>query len=464
MSNENRNESGLPAARDAEMGLICSVVLKPEAADDFADLPPEAFHHEDLREMWNALRQMSAEGKPIDLITLTQWLADNDRLDMAGGIAGVTDAATFVPTPEARAGYATILRDKWLRREAIFLANEVTGLARKEAQTTDELLAEVELRMMGLREKAGSQRQNPVRHVREAVVEAVEHIDKVYRSRGSTVGLETGVHDLDRMTGGLRGSQMVIVAGRPSHGKSSLGMQFALHAAVEKQVPTLVFSVEMPSEQLMVRALCSYAEINLGRVRDGFFSKKDMDNLNAQMERLHAAPLFIDATPGLTSAQFRSRARAAHAAHGIGLIIVDYLQIMRGSSKRAKENRQMEVAEISMTLKMVANELNIPVVAMAQLNRDAEEYGLPKLSHLRDSGSIEQDADMVLLIHRLDKKRGKKKDGDDEDKPDHNCLLMLEKQRNGPTGHIKLQFDSAYTHFRNVTAKRYSNNEDERQH
>jgi replicative DNA helicase len=240
-------------------------------------------------------------------------------------------------------------------------------------------------------------------------------------------------------------------------------MQFALHAVKELAVPTLVFSVEMPGRELMVRAICSEAGVNLQRLRDGFFDQRTLANVAHIAGGLVKSPLFIDETPGLTVAQFRARARRAKAAHKIGLIVVDYLQFMHGSGDAARQSRALEVSEISKAIKTVAKELDIPIVALAQLNRDADgDHTKPKLSNLRESGSIEQDADTVLLIHRLDK--NKKRGADEDAEPmDHNTLLILAKQRNGPTPEIKLNFIGEHTVFRNVTEKQYSNNMNQRQ-
>ena len=210
----------------------------------------------------------------------------------------------------------------------------------------------------------------------------------------------------------------------------------------------------------MVRAICSEAGVDLQRVRDGFFKSQDLNTVSSAATRLTKAPLYLDDTPGLTVAQFRSRARRAKTAHGLGLIVVDYLQFMHGSSKRANESRALEVSEISKAIKTVAKELNLPIIALAQLNRDADEGSKPKLSNLRESGSIEQDADTVLLIHRLDKNQ---KRGEDEEPMEHNTLLIVAKQRNGPTPEIKLNFVGQQTTFHNVTEKAYSNNQSERQ-
>ena len=333
--------------------------------------------------------------------------------------------------------------------------------AHDHALTTDDAQERCEQILYSLRDH--TTRENPVAPCREAVVAAVEHIEAVYHSRGKTIGLATGIHDLDRSTGGFLGGQMIIVAARPACGKSAMGMQFALHAVKECQVPTLVFSVEIPGRELMTRAICSEAGINLQRIRDGFFNERQLANVSQIAGTLIKSKLFIDETPGLTVAQFRARARRAKASHKIGLIVVDYLQFMSGSSGAAKQSRALEVSEISKAIKTTAKELDIPIIALAQLNRDADgDHTKPKLSNLRESGSIEQDADTVLLIHRLDK--NKKRAADDEEAPpDHNTLLILAKQRNGPTPEIKLNFVGEHTRFENVTEKQYSNNPNQRQ-
>ena len=462
---ENTNTSrvaGLPAAEDAEKGLVASMLMMPACIDEFAELPGEAFYSEQLAVIVEALREMRGARVPIDIISVSEWLDARHLLEQVGGGAVMADLLTFVPTAANRSYYADVVREMWQRRRVILAAAQMSGLARDRAKPIEELMAEVDAlaRQLVKEQPTG---QGTIRHCGKIAMDALDHMEKVHAARGRTVGIATGIHDWDRMTGGLMGGELIVIAGRPSHGKSALGMQVAIEAAKVGRIPTMVFSVEMPSLQLMVRALCSQTQVNLQRVRDGYFSKNQVSLLIAKVQEFQEAPLYLDDSAGLTSAQLRARAMEAYHRYGCRLIVVDYLQFMKGSTKRAKESKQLEVAEISGTMKEIAKELNVPVIALAQLNRDAEEYAQPKLSHLRDSGSIEQDADQVLLIHRLDKSKTNKKRDEDEQERDHNTLLLLEKQRNGPTGPIKLMFDADYTLFRNVTAKIYSNSEEERQ-
>ncbi len=456
MQNDVSN-ARLPEADISEKAVIGAALQDGAMADLVLEmLLPEQVKWEHNRVILETIQRMRESAMPVDMVLVTQELSKAGRLEEIGGAAYVTELASELCSVANWRYYAAEVIDAWKRRQMLSAALEMAQAAREPALAVEEAQERCEQRLFALRENIG--RETSVEHCKHAVIRAVTHIETVYRSRGKTVGLATGIYDLDRSTGGFLGGQMIVIAARPACGKSALGMQMALHAAMESNVPTLVFSVEMPSVELMVRSICKEAQINLQRVRDGFFGEAGMSNVSAHAMRISRAPLYLDDTPGLTVAQFRSRARRAKMRHDIGLIVVDYLQFMHGSSKRAGESRALEVSEISKAIKTTAKELNIPVIALAQLNRDADEQSKPKLSNLRESGSIEQDADTVLLIHRLDK--NKKKDDVPED---HNTLLILAKQRNGPTPEIKLNFIGEHTVFQNVTAKQYSNNEEEHQ-
>lgn len=454
----------LPQAIEAERALISSLMQQPKFIDEFADMPGDVFHHAPHGVMWEALQQMNGATVPIDLVTVTQWMADRQVLDKAGGAAGLADVWMTVPTGANRKHYAEIVREKWTRRRVIVAAHEISAQAREETLSAEELLGIAEKTVLDLRGTTAGQAEDPVQHCGHAVIKAAEHIEELHKARGRVLGLPTGFVDWDRMTNGLKGGEMVIVAGRPSQGKSVIGLDVAMHAALTAGVPTLFFSIEMPAWQLMCRAVMARAKVDISGLRTGFFGKHDMARMSGAINEIAAAKLYIDETPGLSAAQFRARSRAAKAKYGLGLIVVDYLQFMQGSDKRSKDNRQMEVSEISRTIKNTAKELNIPIIALAQLNRDSDDpNGMrrPKLSQLRESGSLEQDADQVLLIHRLDKVKSKEADAEEED---HNTILIMAKQRNGPVGEIKLNFLKQFTTFEGVTAKLYSNNENERQH
>lgn len=461
----------LPHSEPSERGILSAALSSGTVADEILEqVTPEQFHHPAHRETFATIAAMRAEGRPVDLITLTDECRKLGTLEKIGGEFFLTDLATAYASVGNWREYATAVSDCWKRRELRAAAIAMVEAASDYGSPVEDTQEACERILYGLRENTTS--TNPVVHCRDHVVAAVEHIEKVYASRGETIGLSTGIVDLDRSTGGFLGGQMVVIAARPACGKSALGMQFALHAVQEKSVPTLVFSVEMPGREIMLRALCSQADINLQRIRDGFFNQHKLAQVSNIASHLIRTKLFIDETPGLTVAQFRSRARRAKAQHKIGLIVVDYLQFMHGSTATAKMSRALEVSEISKAIKQTAKELDIPIIALAQLNRDAEGDNVkPKLSNLRESGSIEQDADVVLLIHRIDKnkKPARPKPADDEDddtlppEPDHNTLLILAKQRNGPTPEIKLRFIGERTVFENVTEKQYSNNPNHRQ-
>jgi replicative DNA helicase len=452
-------KSSLPENLLAERAVLGAALTDGRMADAVLEVvsPDQLTHpaHQGILACISAMRQAA---RPVDLILVTTELEKLGHLEECGGHHGLTDLISAHDVTSNWRYYAAEVLDIWRRRAMRSAALAMAEAANDPALTTDDAMERCEQALYSLREQ--STRENPVAHCKTAVLAAVDHIEKVYANKGKAVGLATGIHDLDRSTGGLQGGQMIVIAARPACGKSALGMQFALHAAMESAVPTLVFSVEMPSTELMVRAICSEAGVDLQRVRDGFLGTSQLAGVGAAAGRVAQAKLYLDDTPGLTVAQFRSRARRAKTQHGLGLIVVDYLQFMHGSSKRAGESRALEVSEISKAIKTTAKELNIPIIALAQLNRDADEGSKPKLSNLRESGSIEQDADTVLLIHRLDK--NKKRDADEEPM-DHNTLLILAKQRNGPTPEIKLNFIGQHTVFRNVTEKQYSNNQNERQ-
>ena len=465
----NRDRLGVPQSEDAEKGLLGSMLLRPTLIDDYADLPADALMHPARVRIFEMLKEMSAKNAPVDQITVTQRLADAGWLDEVGGAFAITELYTFIPSPSMHRDYARIVREKWLRRRIKKLAQALETLSDEEAEDEEDLISQSEGLVLALRMQTQLSQAEAVQHCAPAAMAAVDHIEDVYNHRGQVVGVATGIHDWDRQTGGLQGGDMIVIGARPSHGKTALGMGVAEHNAVVCGKPTLVFSVEMPAKQLMLRLILGDSKVNLQRVRDGFLEKKDLPNIGRSLTKISGAPLYIDDTPGLSVAQFRSRSRMAKMRYKIELIVVDYLQIMRGTSKRAQENRQIEISEISAGIKAVAKELNVPVIALAQLGRGAEEHaGPPRLSDLRESGSIEQDADQVLLVHRLDKAKRRKGEDDaevlrDENGNEYNALLCLEKQRNGPTKEIKTRFVKEYTRFENVTEALYSNNQEKRQ-
>jgi replicative DNA helicase len=448
-------KTGIPWNHDAERGVLCSAMLQPEVMEELTDLTEAHFYHPEHMAVWSCLKQRAIDRKPIDLISVSDAMQNVPTFKENPSL--LAEIATFICTAANISAYADILRDKGMRRAILRTANETARLAMESDAEPHILLNEAEGKWLALR--AGTKAETSIKPIQSFVMEALDGIEATYKNRGGCVGIATGTVDFDRMTGGLRGAQLVIVAGRPGMGKSALSVQWATRMA-EASVPVAIFSLEMTGVDLAARMVCSEMPLDLGAVRNGFMSKEDMRKMPTAATKIGGLPLWIDETPSLNIFDFRGRARRAVVKHGVKCIVVDYLQLMTSSSRRAKENRAHEVAEISMALKATAKELNIPIIAAAQLGRNAEERARPKLADLRESGQIEQDADVVVMLHRPNK--GKvNEDGTSGDNGE--VELIVAKQRNGPVGTVNLKFESEYTRFANVTEKMFSNNKEKRQ-
>jgi replicative DNA helicase len=393
------------------------------------------------------------DNKPIDLISLTQLLEDRHLLEEVGGAAAVTDLFTFVPTASNAAYYLEILREKYLLREIIGACTEYGARAYEEQGDVQILLDEVEQKVLAI----GDDRfRAKVPEMKDLAMAALDSIEKLFQNRGALTGLPTGFRGIDAMTNGMHAGEMIVIAARPSMGKTALAMNIAEHVAIEAGKPVAVYSLEMSTQQLMQRLLCSYARVDLKKIRDGFIGKHDMTNLIQATTRLSESKMFIDDTPGLSILELRARARRLKDRHDICLIVVDYLQLLRSPSRRGLDNRQVEVAEISSGIKALAKELSIPIVVLAQLNRNPEartgdSKGKPRLSDLRESGSIEQDADLVGLLWREEYYA----DDDVEKKEiEGKAELVIAKQRNGPVGGVPLTFLKSITRFEDRASDR----------
>jgi replicative DNA helicase len=444
-------------SQQAEAALISSVINGgPSALDAAIELVHDDWFFAPVNvTAWQILKQMVARRQPVDLLTFTEAFRQSGELQKIEGGPGYITSEYTQPTAGAStvAHWAEQLRDYWRRREIHRIGLDLMLEARNFQKTTDDILDTSEKSLLDLRLES---KQTGLIHCATAVDAAAQRIELAHKKRGKPIGIATGFTDLDRMTGGLKNGQLIIIAARPSMGKSAFATNIAEAACLENGTPTALFSLEMTGEELMERVLCTQTGIKLQRVRDGFMSKDEMRKLGDKVGQISEAPLYLDETPALSIAAFRARARRAVAKHGVRLLIIDYLQLMKGSTKRAQQDRRLEIDEISSGLKATAKELGVPVIALSQLNRDAEERAEPKLSHLRESGSIEQDADIVALLHRPERVSHK-----EEDKG--KAVLILAKQRNGPVGRIELYFDAEITRFKNTTGKLYSNNREERQ-
>src|SRR5947209_15317544 len=434
-----------PHSVEAEQGVLGSMLLSPRQAigECVEKINEEYFYVTSHQTIYNALVELWNANQAIDLITFTQFLRDRNLLESVGGAAFVTSLFTFVPTAANLAYYLEIVRDKHILRQIIVAATESVRRAYEEQDEVNNLLDEVEQKIFAVGE---DRFKGQILTMKDQVMEAIEAIEKLYERKGGITGISSGFVEFDRMTSGLHPSEMIVIAARPSMGKTALAMNIAEHVAINEKLPVGVFSLEMSSQQLVQRLLCSRARVNLQKVRDGFLSERDFPSLTAAASKLAEAKIFIDDSASLSILELRAKARRLKAQQDVQLLIVDYLQLLRSTSRRAQDNRQLEISEISAGLKGLAKELKIPVIVVAQLNRQPEQRsgGKPRLSDLRESGSIEQDADLVGLlvrpeIYEEDEEARAEKAGEAE--------LIIAKQRNGPVGEILLTFLKEFTRF-----------------
>ncbi len=406
---------------------------------EYLYIPAHATIYDLLVEMWN-------EQKGIDLITFTQFLRDRQLLEIVGGAAAVTHLLTFVPTSANVEYYLEIVREKFILRSIIASCTKSIGRAYNDQDEVNGLLDDVEREIFSIGEERF---KGKLVSMKDQVMEAIESIENLYERKGGITGIATGFAELDRMTSGFHPAEMIVVAARPSMGKTAFAMNIVEHVAIHQKLPVAVFSLEMSSQQLVQRLLCSRARVNLQKVRDGFLADRDFPSLTDAASKLAEARIFIDDSAGLSILELRAKARRLKAQKDIQLIVVDYLQLLRSSSRRAQDNRQLEISEISAGLKGLAKELKIPILVVAQLNRNPENRtgdskGRPRLSDLRESGSIEQDADLVALLVREEYYA----DTDEErEESEGKADLIIAKQRNGPTGDIPLTFRKEFTRF-----------------
>lgn len=437
-----------PHSVEAEQGVLGSMLIAPQEAipecvekiaEEYFYIPAHQIIFRVLVEQWNA-------GQAIDLITFTQTLRDQNLLESVGGAAFVTSLFTFVPTAANVEYYLEIVRDKHVLRRIIHTCTDGVRRAYEEQGEVGTLLDEVEQNVFKVGEERAKTQLEPMK---KHVMGALEAIEKLYENKGSISGLSTGFREFDRMTSGLHPAEMVVIAARPSMGKTAFAMNIAEHAAVNLKSPVAIFSLEMNSQQLVQRMLCSRARVNLTRARDGFLAESDFPKLTHAASKLAEAPIFIDDGAAMSVLELRAKARRLKAREEIGLIVIDYLQLLRSPTRRAQDNRQLEISEISAGIKSMAKELNIPVIVVAQLNRNPETRtgsgkGRPRLADLRESGSIEQDADVVGLLVREEYYADTE---EEREELEGNAELIIAKQRNGPVGEIPLTFLKEFTRF-----------------
>jgi len=432
-----------PQSVEAEQSLLGGLLLDNTRFDLVADrVTPEDFYRKEHRLIYRAIGALCADSSPADVVTVSEWLQKSDELEAAGGLAYLAALANNTPSAANIAAYAGIVAEHSMMRRLIQTANDIIGsVYRPEGRGAKDLLDDAEAGILEISE-GRSQRRGEFQPFKRLLSQAVDRIDQLFRSESPLTGVATGFSDLDAMTSGLQRGDLVIVAGRPSMGKTSLAMNIAEHAAIHEKLPVAIFSMEMPAEQLAMRMMASHGRIDAHKVRTGKLDDDDWPKLAMAVGTLDEAPIYIDDTPALTPLELRARARRLKREHGLGLIVVDYLQLMQATD--TNENRATEISNITRALKTLSKELNVPLVALSQLNRSLESRPnkRPVMSDLRESGAIEQDADVIVFIYRDEVYN--------EDSADKGIAeIIIGKQRNGPTGKVRLTFLGQYTRFEN---------------
>lgn len=436
-----------PQNIDAEKCVLGSLLLDKDAIIKMADiLTSDDFYKETHGMIYSAVLELYEKRMPVDIVTLTDQLEKRNILKDVGGASYLTTLVNCVPSATRVVHYAKIVQQKATLRRLIKAASKTLELGYQEDKEMEYILNEAEREIFSVSKKFLKQ---SFIHIKDVLGESFERIDKLHRHKGILRGVPTGFDELDNLLGGLQSSDLIILAGRPSMGKSSLVSSLILNASIEAKVPVGFFSLEMSKEQVVDRFLCAQAGVNSWKLRTGNLDQEDFPKIGHAIGVLSEAPIFVDDSTSPTPIEIITKARRLQSEHGLGLIVIDYLQMMHASSKRATESRVQEVSEISLSLKGLARELNIPVIAVSQLSRAVEhrESKIPQLADLRESGSLEQDADVVMFIYRqeyYDKDTDKKNITD----------ILIRKHRNGPIGDIELYFIPEQMRFVNLEKKR----------
>jgi len=435
------------------MSVLGGVLLENEALNKALEiLRPEDFYREAHRKIFSALIDLSDKGEPADLVTLTAALQSKGDLEAVGGSAYLATLVDYVPTAANIAYYCRMVKDKAVSRRLIQVATEIAT----RGYDGGDVEADLDWAEKSIFEIAGSKAKPSYFSTREIMKDTFKTIEKLYDRKELITGVPTGFNDLDLMTAGLQGGDLVIIAARPSMGKTAFCLNIVEHAALRaaKPVPSIVFSLEMGKEQLVQRLLCSVSRVDASRLRTGHLGESDWPKLTNGAGLLSEAPIFIDDTPSISVLELRAKARRLKAEHDLGLVVVDYLQLMQG---RNAESRQQEISEISRSLKALAKELHVPVVALSQLNRSLESRTdkRPMMADLRESGAIEQDADVIMFIYRdaVYCEACKRRDNSCDKGHDKDAEVIIGKQRNGPIGSVHLTFRGEFTRFENQSKR-----------
>ncbi|MBU4376542.1 MAG: replicative DNA helicase [Candidatus Omnitrophica bacterium] len=430
-----------PQNVEAEMAVLGSMLIEESAVGNAIELiDVESFYKESHRIIYRVIIDLFSRNSAIDLITVIEELRKRGELDSASGAAYITSLTSSIPTAANIGYYAKIVKEKAILRNLINNATEIVQDCYESTSDADGILDKAERLIFDVSSKKIEQKTVLLKDI---IKDSIETIDNLYQRKENITGIPTGYHEFDIRTAGLQPSDLIVIAGRPSMGKSAFATCIAEYAGVVEKIPVAFFSLEMSKEQLVQRMLCSHARVNAHNVRTGFLSQADWPRLVTAASRLSEAPIYIDDTPSISVLELKAKARRLKAQHDIKLVVLDYMQLMNGPAK--SENRQQEISEISRALKALARELDVPIIAISQLSRAVEQRQdhRPQLSDLRESGAIEQDADLVVLLLREEyyTPNAEDKKGLAE--------IIIAKQRNGPVGTVNLTFISEYTRFEN---------------
>jgi replicative DNA helicase len=432
-----------PQNIEAEQSILGGILLNNQSLNSVLEiLEVGDFYNEAHRKIFAAIVELSDRNEPSDLITLSNILRDKNHLDQAGGTNYLVSLVDNVPSAANIAHYSKIVKEKSILRRLIATATDILNMTYHSGADVDTVLDEAEHAIFDISEN----KIRPAFHpFKEIIKDSVRTIEKLYERKELVTGVPTGYEKIDDLTSGFQKSDLIIIAGRPSMGKTALALNIAQYAALETSTPVAIFSLEMSKEQLALRMLSSESRVDSQRIRRGFLGETDWPKLITAASRLSEAPIYIDDTPAITVLEMKAKARRLKSEVNLGLIILDYLQLMRSSGYR--ESREQEISEISRSLKALAKELNVPVVALSQLNRKVEDRTnkRPQMADLRDSGAIEQDADVIAFIYR-----DEVYDKSEENPEKGMAEIIIGKQRNGPTGMVKLAFQEKYTRFENL--------------
>lgn len=424
---------------EAEQSVIGAIFLEPEAFSTASEiLMPEDFYRAGHQRIFETMLKLADRGEPIDVLTVTTALKDGKHLDEVGGVSYLTELAGSVPTAANIGYYCKIVEEKALLRRLIRTATDIVTTSYEREDEVDDVLNDAEKHIL---EVSGRKNSGAFKSIKDVLIDVYDNIEMLHNRKEDVTGIPTGYRDLDRITSGFQRNDLIIIAARPSVGKTAFALNIAQNVAVNTDENVAIFSLEMGAEQLVQRMLCAEGNIDAQRLRNGQLEAEDWSKLTMAMGSLSNAGIYIDDTPGIRVSEIRSKCRRLKQEHGLGMILIDYLQLIQGSAG-SRESRQQEVSEISRSLKGLARELNVPLIALSQLSRGVEQRQdkRPMMSDLRESGSIEQDADIVGFLYRDDYY-------DQESEKQNIIEIIISKQRNGPVGTVELAFVKEYNKF-----------------